>query len=431
LGDCRLTVLNSSEQLIYQIPVILYRLLKVTSVKDEQGTDLLFTQQVLPYEDWEQLQVNYIEISLKSPISPKEKKIINIQYQGYILGYSEAGMLYVKDRVNEKFTIIRPDCKAYPEVGYPSWKVNRAAGLQRFDYLINVTVPDSLTVANGGTLVGRTSKNELVTYSYQNIKPTWRVDVAIAKYGIIEDKANKLKIFHLEEDKQGAQMVLKALKKTMELYTNWFGPLKDYQGFSVIEIPEGFGSQADVSCIIQTEDAFKSEDQLYQLYHEVSHQWNAISLDPLPSRFESEGLAMFLQYLVQEKLENKKEVLEKGLKRLSENFCRKCQYNPRCRDVPVIDYGKEGLTDLSYSKGMILFYVLYNLVGEKKFIEIIGTFYQKYNETGAISEDFINHAKEVSKIDLTKFFQEWVYGSESSKYIINQIPIEEIIQEYK
>lgn len=64
-------------------------------------------------------------------------------------------------------------------------------------------------------------------------------------------------------------------------------------------------------------------------------------------------------------------------------------------------------------------------------MEIIGTFYQKFNETGATSEEFINHAKKVSEIDLTKFFQEWIYSSKSSEYIINQVSIEEILKQYK
>ena len=430
-GSCQLTVLNPSQQTIYQIPIMLYRLLKVTSVRNEQGDDLPFTQQVLSYEDWEKLQVNYIEVSLNNPIQQGERRTINIQYDGYILGYSEVGMRYVKDQVDEEFTIIRPDCKAYPEVGYPSWKVNRAAGLQRFNYLVNVTVPHLLVVANGGELVAKVLKKGSVTYSYQNIKPAWRIDVAIAKYDLLEDKANRLKLFYFQEDKDGAQMLLEALKKTMELYTDWFGPLRDYKGFTVIEIPEGFGSQADVTCIIQTRGAFTSKEQLYQLYHEISHLWGVEPRDPLPSRLESEGLAMFLQYLVQEKLENKKGALEKGLQWAMESFRQKCKNNPRCGEVPVIDYGREMLTDLSYSKGMILFYVLYNLVGEKEFLEIMGTFYQKYNETGATSDDFVNHAKKVSQVDLTKFFDEWVYGTKSSEYIINGTPIEEIVKKYR
>ena len=429
-SDCQLTVLNPSGQPINQIPLILYRLMKVKSVKDEKGANLSFTQQIVAYEDWEKLQVNHIEVFLKNPLQQREKKTIKIQYEGYLLGYSEVGMKYVKDRVDKKFTIIRPDCWAYPRVGYPSWKVNRAAGFQSFDYLLIVTVPDSLVVANGGKLVRKIYKNGLVTYSYQNIKPAWRIDIVISKYGILEDKSSKLKIFYFQKDKEGAQMVLKAMQRTMELYSNWFGPLKDYQRFSVIEIPDGWGSQADVTCIIQTAAAFKDEKHLRQLYHEISHLWNAPDNDPFPCRW-NEGLASFIEFLVQERFENKKGSLKKAVEWCSENFRKTCEEHPEYKEVPLVNYGKERITGLSYSKGMVLFYILYTLVGEEQFNEIIGTYYQAYCKTGATVGNFVNHAKKVSQRDISKFLEEWFYGTQSSEYLMKKISVQEIINKYK
>lgn len=268
-ASCELSVLNPSSEPISQIPLILYRLMKVTSVEDEQGTDLSFAQQILAYEDWEKLQVNYIEISLINPIQQGEKKTIKIKYEGYLFGYSETGMLYLKDRVDEEITIIRPDCLAYPQVGYPSWKINRASSLQSFDYLISITVPKSLVVANGGRLVGRTRKGEWATYYYRNSQPAWRIDIAIAEYSILEDKARRLRIFYFQEEDEEAQKVFEALKKAMDFSANWFGPWEDFQGFSIIEVPPGFGSQVDVTGIIQTKEAFKRENQLYELYQEI------------------------------------------------------------------------------------------------------------------------------------------------------------------
>lgn len=98
-ANCQLTVLNPSEKSIRHIPLILYRLVKVKSVKNKKGEDLSFTQQVIAFEDWEKLQVNYIEVSLINPIQQGEKKTIKVQYEGYLLGYSEVGMKYVKDNV--------------------------------------------------------------------------------------------------------------------------------------------------------------------------------------------------------------------------------------------------------------------------------------------------------------------------------------------
>lgn len=427
IGDCQLTIFNPSGHPIQTIPLLVYRLMKVKTIKDENKKNIPFTQRVLSFEDWEVLQVNYIEVSLEEPIAEKAEKKITIEYEGYLLGYTETGMLYVKDRIDPEFTIIRPDCRAYPMIGVPSWRVNRIAGLPKFDYLINVTVPDSLVVANGGRLLDKRAIAGSVTYIYQSVKPAWRIDIAIAKYHILEDEKNK--VFYFVEDSVRASKIMEAIKNNLNLYTDWFGPLHDYKGFTFIEILDGWGSQSSETTIIQTAAAFKDDKKLHELYHEISHQWNVTSNDTFPPRLE-EGLATFLEYLSVEKLEQRKIIA-----RVTDSFCNRLreqlQKNPQYTKIPLIDFGKEGVTDLSYSVGMLVFHVLYKLVGEHEFSKIIGSFYQKYYETGAMTDEFVNHAKQISSINLTNFFEEWVYTAKYTEYIISGLSMEEITRKYQ
>lgn len=431
LGRCRLTVHNPTDQPISNVPLLLYRLLKVTAITDEQGTPIPYRQEVISFEDWEQIQVNFIEASLSKPINSGQSKTLDIDYQGFLFAYSNEGWMYVKDHIDKDFTFIRWDGFGYPVVGYPSFQVNRKAGLGNFDYILSVTVPDDLVVANGGKLSGKSTKVGQTTYTYSNLKPAWRMDIPIAPYGILEDKQNNLKVFYLPQDKDNAGKILEAMKKSLQLFTNWFGPADDFQGFTIIEVPEGYGSQADVTTILQTADAFRNPDKITELYHEISHIWNVRANDPLPSRFESEGLAMFMQYFVQKILENKPDALINGYERLSERFRQQCERNPKCKDVPIIAYGREDLTDLSYSKGMLFFFILYNLMGEKDFLDAVGSFYQKYKHSGATSEEFLDYMKQHAKQNLDRLYQEWIYGAESSRLILDKVPVEEIIQRYR
>jgi aminopeptidase N len=105
-----------------------------------------------------------------------------------------------------------------------------------FNYLIEVTVPKDLVVANGGKLVGKTIKNGMVTYMYKNIKPAWRMDVCVAKYRILEDKDNGLTIYYLINDESAAKKVLDAMKRSHTLFTKWFGELKNRGSLTVIEL---------------------------------------------------------------------------------------------------------------------------------------------------------------------------------------------------
>ena len=429
-GNCRLTVRNPTENPIQEIPLLLYRLLKVTSLTDERGAPIPFEQDVLSIEDWEEIQVNYVEARLPEPLAPGQSETIDIAYEGFLFGYSNEGWMYVKDHIEKEFSFMRMDGYGYPVVGYPNMQVNRRAGLQGFDYSLSVTVPDGLAVANGGKLAGTSTIDGHTTFTYTNLKPAWRMDIPIAPYGIVEDRQNNLKVFHLPQDKDNAGMILATMNKSFQLYTNWFGPADDFQGFTIIEVPEGYGSQADITSILQTADAFQNRDRITDLYHEIAHVWSVRANDPLPPRFESEGLAMFLQYLVQERLEDKPDALIKGYERLSERFRQQCERNPECKDVPIIEYGSADMTDLSYTKGMLFFYVLYRLMGEKDFLNAAGSFYQRFKHTGATAEEFLDHVRQRSVQNLDKLYKEWIYGTESSRLVLEKVPVEEIIQRY-
>jgi hypothetical protein len=358
---------------------------------------------------------------------------VQIEYEGQLGGYVDAGYRYVQDHISEEFTIIRLECHAYPIIGYPSEKPLYESIMKYFkkgfNYSIEVKVPEDLVVANGGRLVGKTNENGMVTYMYKNIKPAWRMDVCVAKYGILEDKESGLKVHYLINDERMAKKVLDAMKRSHALFTKWFGELKNRGSLTVIELSNGYGSQVDVTCILLEREAFG--DKLHQVYHEVSHLWSPTSLDNSPSRFESEGLASFIEFLVAEKFKNKEGPLKKALEEKRRDFRQQCQWKAKFKEVPIVDYGKEDLTQASYSKGMIAFYVLYRLVGEETFINIVRTFYQKHGESGATLEDFINVVKELSRTDLTKFFGEWIYGVESSEYLLSNMSMEDIIAEYK
>jgi hypothetical protein len=430
-GRCRLTVHNPTDSPISEVPLLLFRLLKVTAIKGGQGAAIPYRQNILSFEDWEQIQINYVDARLPEPLAPSQSQTLDIAYEGFLSGYSNDGWMYVKDHIDKEFTFMRWDGFGYPVVGYPSFQVNRKAGLGSFDYTLSVTVPEGLVVANGGKLTGKSTIEGQTTYTYTNLKPSWRMDMPIATYGIVEDSQNNLKIFHLPQDKANAGMIMEAMKKSLQLYTNWFGPADDFQGFTIIEVPEGYGSQADVSSILQTADAFQNRDNLTALYHEISHIWNVRSIDPLPPRFESEGLAMFLQYLVQERLDGKPDALINGYRRLSNRFRQQCEQNPRCKDVPIVAYGREDLTDLSYTKGMLFFYLLYQTMGENDFLDTAGSFYQRYKHTGATAEEFLVHVKQRSQPNLDRLYQEWIFGTESSQLILDRVPVEDLIQRYR
>lgn len=429
-SECQLTVQNRTEESMSILPLVLYRLLDVTSVTDISGHKLTYTQDVVKFSDWEQFQVNYIQVRLSPPLHSGEERTFAIRYEGHLLGYSEV-MGYVKDHIDKEYSVLREDCRAFPEISYPSLASDRKKIRQNFDYTASITVPDPLVVANGGELISKNESDGKITYTYHSLEPSWRMDFAIADYQTIEDKNDRLKIFFFPADKTGATSLLESLLKAKELYTDWFGPLKTFSGLTVIEIPQGYGSQTDVTTILQDDSAFKSTDSHYAFYHELSHLWNVNSTDPYPPRFESEGLAMFLQHLVEEKLDGKPNAAKIAVDRMRERLRKSFIQHPEWKDVPMVDYGKENMTDLSYRKGQIFFYILYELMGEDLFLKTMGSFYQKYYDTGATAKEFVTHVKNLSSVNLDLLFEDWIFGTKSSELIMSDSSISDIANRYK
>jgi hypothetical protein len=429
-AGCSLVVRNSQAAPIPVVPLNLYRLMEVSSVTDASGNVLPYSQSVRIFEDWREFQVNHIVVRLDPPLAPGKEKELRIKYAGPLLGYSEA-MRYVKDRVDKEITLIRSDSLAFPQIGVPSWRANRAAGLKNFSYTASLTVPTPLVVANGGDLVSKDVHEGRTTYVYKDRVPSWRIDLAVANYEIIEGEGGRLRIFAFPGDAAGARDLLSSLTKTLTLYTQWFGPLKTFPGLTVIEIPQGYGSQADVVAIVQEATAFKDPAGRYTFYHELSHLWGVTAKDPLPSRFESEGMAMFLQHLVQEKLEGKagavKEAVAASLVRLAKNFAE----HPDWKKAPMVDYGEKDLTDLSYRMGQVLFYLLYDVLGEQAFMETAGSFYRDYRDTGATSRQFVEHIKKRAGRNLDKLFEEWVFTPRAAELIAAGISLDELVRRYR
>ena len=425
---CDLTLLNASNQPLEQIPLLLYRLLTIKSVKNKNDKDIPFTQKVLSIAGWEKVQVNVITISLNSRINPGERRTIHLEYEGHILGYVETGWRYVKDHIDEEFTIMRTDGFGYPIVGYPTENDMMAIVKERYHYFLDVAVPDGLIVANGGQLIKKKKHDGVTTFSYKSIKPSWRIDIAIADFRVLEKIDSK--VFYFLQDSVGARNIMQAMGRSLTLYTEWFGPLHDYRGYTIIEVPKGYGGQADVTSILLPADNFENTETYHGIYHELSHQWNVKPLDPRPCRFQSEGLAQFLQYLVSEKLNHEEHAISEAADRYMKRFQEACLKNPKYKTIPMKDYGIQDMTDYSYTNGMICFAIFYEIVGAEQFNKIIGSFYSEYRSRGATLEDFINHCKKNASMDLNRFYNDWIYTTKAIDFIIEGKTFEELIDLY-
>ncbi len=428
IGLCELKLTNESTHPVDSISFILYRLMKVTSVTDAEEQPLRYSQRVTEFDGFGQLQINHIYVY--KTLQPGESTTIRMWYNGYLLGYAETGMRYIKDRISPKFTFIRFDTYAYPYLCTPSSNVMRLSASRKFDYSLTVNVPDSLVVATGGKLVAMLTENGTATYEYNSKLPAWRIDIAIADYKPLNDEW--INVFYIS-NKESAQQLINHGEEGMKLYRKWWGELKAYKGLTIIETEEGSGGQTDETTILLPSEGFSNSSYDY-LYHELSHLWNVRIREPqgLSPRWE-EGLATFCQALAAEKLGDEpeghtKKQIDKNIRRLSTQLIR----NPQLNNIPLAQYGNKNMTGLSYTHGAILFATLYYWLGEETFNKLVGGFYQQYYDSGASTKAFTDYCIEHGKHkQLKAFFDDWMYSTSYTKYLNNNTTIDDIVAVYK
>jgi aminopeptidase N len=180
-----------------------------------------------------------------------------------------------------------------------------------------------------------------------------------------------------------------------------------------MEIPDGWGSQASLAGgIIQEAGAFRDRTQMRQLYHELTHLWNAQDLDT-PSPRWNEGLAMFLQ----DRLAHEIDGWDGGAAAMQQTATRlldQCGGDQRCGHVPFRRYGSERMTDLSYLVGRLMFAALFHALGDEAFARALHPHYQARKASGTTTDDMVRAFVDVGGRPAQRIFDDWL---ESTRWV--------------
>ena len=420
---------NDTQASTASISFLLYRLLAVEQVNDQSGRPLGYAQQVIQLSDEPSLQAREVIVRLSSPLAPGDSASITMRYSGFMFGYPEV-MAYVNDRIDEEYSLLRPDALSFPVIADTTFASVLAAYDARFTYDLFATVPRGYTAACGGVFIDRHDFSDSTTFEFRSQIPTWRMDLAVARFSVLRNPADKLVVYHLPSDSTGAARVLDASMNVVDLYTGMFGSPARYQGYTIIEIPDGWGSQAGDFYFLQTAASFRDSSKIGEVYHEIGHSWNAKSSgDVQRCRYFDEAFASFFEPLALRSFKGEPAFLER-MERIRDAFARKATQDREVYDTPIADYGKKELGRYSYTKGAWSLYVLYALVGDKTFDSIIHSMMKEFEGRTINFSEFQALCERVAKRPLATYFKEWIYGTESSRLMVEKIPIPEITRRY-
>jgi hypothetical protein len=409
------------------VSFLLGRLMEVSRVRDAAGKSLAFTQDVVRLSDDRMRQVDRIVVRLPRPVAAGARTTLRIEYAGSIVPYTEVGWLYVHDHIDTAFTIIRQDALAFPSVGGISDKANRTVPRVDYTYDASVTVPQRFIVATGGVASHTDNADGTITWRYRSGKPSPFLNISIAPFDTVSGSG--VHVFYLPADSAGARRLLASAQRAIAALTESFGPLHDTLNLAITEIPDDWGSQADlVGGIIQTAAAFRDTTRIGELYHELSHLWNAPETSSPPARW-NEGLAMFEEHLLRERADgwgDRSGTDSATIVRLR----RRLATDTLLRAVPFVDYGSRRMTDNSYTVGDVMFATLYELIGPTEFNRIVGGWYEQHPR-GGTTREFVEWAEHTASRNLTQFFDHWMFSTRWTGFINDATSIRDLADRYR
>jgi aminopeptidase N len=218
------------------------------------------------------------------------------------------------------------------------------------------------------------------------------------------------------EDQDVGFAVFGEAGKPLKFFIDRIGPYP-YEKLANVQSTNRYGATEFASSIFYGEDVFSRGSGFPIMVHEIAHQWfgDSITTNDWNHVWLSEGFATYLTHLYFE-AESGREQLVEGMQKDRERVIRSAASHP---DQPLIDERlpvERTLTGDAYQKGAWVLHMLRHRIGDEHFWNGLREYYQRYHESNCNSEDFQKVMQEVSGIDLSEFFEQWLYAPEFPKF---------------
>jgi hypothetical protein len=214
-----------------------------------------------------------------------------------------------------------------------------------------------------------------------------------------------------------AKPLLEAAVSGMKFYSEKFGPYP-YEEVDVVlgETGEGIAGMEYpglVTSIPKIGTKKGIQPAVNVVVHELAHQWwyGVVGNNQAKEPWLDEGLTTFSEFLyMEEKMkEDERELLKRASKKADEIH----QTAGISSAQPLYDYPEPVYGLMVYIRPAAMLYELMDDIGKEKVLEILKTYYHRYQYKVATTRDFIRTANEVAGKDLTPFFQKWLYFKEA------------------
>ena len=279
-----------------------------------------------------------------------------------------------------------------------------------------ITSPDHYEVVGSGYLVEKSCmpKHTKLTHWREDVPLATKVmAVGVAPFATrLEGNVDGTPVWSwvfTENRKEGFHDYSVGLKP-LEFYSRLIGPYP-YEKLANVQSKTIFGGLENASCIFYSENSVTGKGNAENLMaHEIAHQWfgNSVSENDWHHIWLSEGFATYLTAVYQEKTYGK-EKFDEVMKSARNQVLGFSSGSPK----PVVDTTVTDLMKLlnpnSYQKGAWVLHMLRRELGDDLFWKGMRLYYESFRNKNALTNDLQKIMERVSKKDLGKFFNQWLF----------------------
>lgn len=290
-----------------------------------------------------------------------------------------------------------------------------------------VTASSHYQVVSNGLLIEETdlSEGKRLTHWKQSIPiASWLYVLGVARFAMqhvddFQGKAIQTWVYHQDRE-AGFYDFAEPTKKVLEFYSSYIGPFS-YEKLANIQSNSAAGGMEAASAILYADKSVSGKRSVGWrdvIIHEIAHQWfgNSVTEYDWDDVWLSEGFATYFEFLFIEHEYGRDaflDALTSGKKRVDGFYLKNPDYHIVHDDLK--DMAKVTSSN-TYYKGAWVLHMLRGVVGTENFWKGIRSYYKKYQNSNATTKDFQMEMEEASKMDLSVFFNQWLYNGGTLKY---------------
>ena len=283
-----------------------------------------------------------------------------------------------------------------------------------------VIVPSHYQVISNGLLIEEPNLDSNLKRSHwkQSVPIScWLFALGIAEFAVqyvdnFDGKSIQTWVYKQDREKGFYDFAIPT-KHTLQFFSDYVGPFA-YEKLANVQSNSVSGGMESATAIFYSDVSVtgtRSKRWRNVIIHEVAHQWfgNCVTENDWDHVWLSEGFATYFTLLFREHAYGRDDFVEGLINSRNSVF----KFYKKNKDYTIVHDGldnmKNVLSGYIYQKGAWILHMLRNYIGDVSFNKGIRSYYLNNFNSNTDTESFKKEMEKASNIDLTIFFNQWLY----------------------